>query len=237
MYFKVRKIAVMLVVLAIFAFPVNVCAAEEEASWRDRLQGWYDSAKDKTGELVEAGKEKAPEVIDKAKDGIKDAQSAISDWNADQQDQFWDWVDGQVNGQGATSSDGQSTRAPVAVDPGAKSPQPTTPPIYGSDADIPAKDELTGMGADVPDEPARMAPDAPAKTEPSSPGRADPDAHSSVEDPESGSWAVSWLSGLGLIAGVALLIVVFLRILDTPYRAAVEERRREDERRKWQARH
>ena len=179
MHLKMRKLVIMAVVLAIFAFPVQ---AEATASFTDKIGELWQSTKDKAGELYEAGKEKAPEIIDKgkevagaaadkagelyeagkeklpgliegAKEGISDAQDTISDWNASQQDQFWDWVDGQTGGQASSSTDikqpSDSTANQAPVTP--VIPSQTTPKVESPTPENPPVDGMQNPEADYGD--------------------------------------------------------------------------------------
>lgn len=179
MHFKMRKLVIMAVVLAVFAFPAQ---AEATTSFTDKFGELWQSTKDKAGELYEAGKEKAPEIIDKgkevagaaadkagelyeagkeklpeliegAKEGISDAQDTISDWNASQQDQFWDWVDGQTGGQTSGSTEtkqpSDSTANQTPVTP--VIPSQTTPKVESPTPENPPVDGMQNPEADYGD--------------------------------------------------------------------------------------
>lgn len=119
LFLKVRKrLLLALVVMLLIAPTVQVTAAAESSD--GQTSSWFDKAKDRASQALEAAREKAPEVleqtkdkaakaydavkeaapevIDKAKDGLSEAQDKISDWNQDQQDQFWERVDGMASG-------------------------------------------------------------------------------------------------------------------------------------------
>lgn len=254
MNLKVRSIVAMAICLALLIFPIRAYATEEPA-WQDRLQGWYDSAKDKAGELVEAGKEKAPAIVDKgkevagaaadkagelyaagkeqlpglvedAKDGICGAKDAISDWNQGQQEEFWQRIEEIQSSKTAPAQSAEPDATTTA-------PQPS-----GSNDKSPAASIIEAYeNQDVyyynpeGDTNGDVVDSSSASADAATSGGTDPNTQTPTQDAESSPVWKMCVTYMICIVVVTLVVIAFLRLCDAPRRAEAEARRREDE---WQ---